>query len=61
MLKYAKEYLEKLNKYEEGFFEDKEKLIMEPIPVCCAPIKFYIERNKSGFNKLYPKYTLYKQ
>ena len=34
---------------------------MQPIPNGCDLLKFRIDRNKSGFNKLYPKYTLFFQ
>ena len=32
---------------------------MQPIPFGVGPLKFTIERNKSGLNKLYPAFTLY--
>ena len=32
---------------------------MQPIPFGVGPLKFTIERNKSGFNKIYPAFTLY--
>lgn len=32
---------------------------MRPIPFGVGPLKFTIERNKSGFNKLWPTFTLY--
>lgn len=31
---------------------------MSPIPFGAGPLKFTIDRNKSGLNKLYPSYTL---
>lgn len=32
---------------------------MMPIPFGVGQLKFTIERNKSGLNKLYPSFTLY--
>lgn len=33
--------------------------VMKPIPFGAGPLRFTIERNKSGLNKLYPSFTLY--
>ena len=41
------------------FGSDRKKAVMQPIPFFAGPLKFTIERNKSGLNKLYPPYTLY--
>lgn len=38
---------------------DRKFAVMQPIPFGAGPLKFTIERNKSGINKIYPQYTLY--
>ena len=38
---------------------DRKKAVMQPIPFGVGPLKFTIERNKSGLSKMYPSYTLY--
>lgn len=39
--------------------EDKKKMLYDPIPNTCGTIQCTITRNKSGFNRLWPKYTLH--
>jgi len=38
---------------------DRKTAVMSPIPFGAGPLRFTIERNKSGLNKIYPTYTLY--
>ena len=38
---------------------DRKQAVLSPIPFGVGPLKFTIERNKSGLNKLYPTFTLY--
>lgn len=38
---------------------DRKNAVMSPIPFGAGPLKFTIERNKSGLSKLYPSFTLY--
>ena len=38
--------------------KDQAKLIMAPLPPEIGMVQFTIERNKSGFNKINPKYIL---
>ena len=38
---------------------DRKKAVMSPIPFGVGPLKFTIERNKSGLNKIYPAFTLF--
>ena len=38
---------------------DRKRAVMMPIPFGVGQLKFTIERNKSGLNKLYPSFTLY--
>lgn len=38
---------------------DRKSAVMQPIPFGAGPLRFTIERNKSGLNKIYPSYTLY--
>lgn len=38
---------------------DRKSAVMSPIPFGAGPLKFTIERNKSGLSKLYPSFTLY--
>lgn len=63
-LTWRKEYLE----YQAIFIEkliakntragEMRQLVLVPIPKCCGNMQLSIRRNKSGFNKFYPKYTL---
>ena len=41
------------------FGKERRAILMKPIPFNVGPLRFTIERNKNGFNKLYPSYTLY--
>ena len=55
-------YLSLLKSFDTLSLPDKESLLLTPIAKGTTEmLKFSIERNKSGFNKLYPKYTLFYQ
>lgn len=41
------------------FGVDRKDAIMNPIPMNAGRLKFRIERNKSGLNKLTPSYDLF--
>ena len=49
----------------QAFYEEflagrnKKAAITSPIPFGAGQLKFTIERNRKGFNKLYPEYTMY--
>lgn len=38
---------------------ERKRTVMSPIPFGVGPLKFTIERNKSGLNALHPSFTLY--
>lgn len=38
---------------------DRKTAVLKPIPFGAGPLKFTIERNSSGLNKLYPTYTMF--
>ena len=39
--------------------EDLKKMLYDPIPRNCGIIQCTIIRHKSGFNRLWPKYTMH--
>lgn len=39
--------------------EDIKKMLYDPIPNNCGVIQCTINRHKSGFNRLWPKYTMH--
>jgi len=38
---------------------DQRNILMSPIPFQCGTIKFVVERDKTGINRLLPTYNLY--